>query len=62
MTRTIKQFVEEMTDQRVKEDYHPTLIDKRFGKWMLQWMLYIKVLTSPTETKPSVVIITNTPY
>mgnify|MGYP001578377552 FL=1 len=51
---TIKQLVEELTDQRINESE---------SNWkMLQHSFYVKVLRGATSKRPAVIIVTNTPF
>ena len=52
--KTIKQLVEELTDQRIPHN------DATWRK--LQHSFYVKVLRSATPNRPAVIIITNTPF
>ena len=52
--KTIKQLVEELTDQRIKET------ESTWRK--LQHSFYVKVLRAATINRPVVIITTNTPF
>lgn len=51
---TIKQFIEELTDQSTKENMD--------NYRQLRHALYVRVIRSPKRNNPAVIIITNTPF